>query len=183
MITVEELVLRELRSLRDNVVGVHGSMVATGDGLLVAHDIPDMEPTRIAAIVATTLSLASQAAQATGRGQFREAVARGTSGYLAVYAAGRTAVVAVIGTDELNIGMLHYEMRDTIKRITNYSAEFARWSVPRAPTRDPGRDWLTSTDALEPFQYPMQQIGTRHLRRRPEDFRVPKRNVRCLGPG
>ena len=87
-------------------------MVATSDGLLVAHDIPDLEPTRIAAIVSTTLSLASQATQATGRGRFREAVARGSSGYLAAYAAGRNAVVAVIGASDLNIGMLHYEMRD-----------------------------------------------------------------------
>ncbi len=126
--TVEELVLTELRSLRDNVVGVHGSLVATSDGLLVTHDIPDMEPTRIAAIVAATLGLASQATQATGRGGFREAVARGGTGYLVVYAAGRNAVVAVLGDHELNVGMLHYEMRDMIVRITAYSAEFARWA-------------------------------------------------------
>jgi len=143
-IAVEELVLRELRSLRDSVVGVHGSMVATTDGLLVAHDILDMEPTRIAAIVSTTLSLASQATQTTGRGQFREAVARGSSGYLAVYAAGRNAVVAVIGADDLNIGMLHYEMRDTIKRIADYSADFARWARPRAVMHDFEPDSLYS---------------------------------------
>ena len=131
-ITVEGLVLRELLSLRDSVVGVHGSMVATSDGLLVAHDIPDMEPTRIAAIVSTTFGLASQATQATGRGPFREAVARGGSGYLAVFAAGRSAVVAVMGGSELNVGMLHYEMRDTIGRIAGYSADFARWAGPRA---------------------------------------------------
>jgi predicted regulator of Ras-like GTPase activity (Roadblock/LC7/MglB family) len=129
-ITVEELVLTELRSLRDNVVGVHGSLVATSDGLLVTHDIPDMEPTRIAAIVAATLGLASQATQATGRGGFREAVARGGTGYLVVYAAGRNAVVAVLGDHELNVGMLHYEMRDMIVRITAYSAGFARWADP-----------------------------------------------------
>ena len=128
--TVEELVLAELRSLRDSVVGVHGSLVATSDGLLVTHDIPDMEPTRIAAIVAATLGLASQATQATGRGSFREAVARGSSGYLVVYAAGRHAVVAVMGGHELNVGMLHYEMRDMIGRITYYSAKFARWASP-----------------------------------------------------
>jgi predicted regulator of Ras-like GTPase activity (Roadblock/LC7/MglB family) len=126
-ITVEELVLAELRSLRDSVVGVHGSLVATSDGLLVTHDIPDMEPTPIAAIVAATLGLASQATHATGRGGFREAVARGGAGYLVVYAAGRNAVVAVLGDDELNVGMLHYEMRDMIGRIAGYSGKFARW--------------------------------------------------------
>jgi uncharacterized protein len=127
-ITVEELVRTELRSLRDSVVGVHGSLVATSDGLLVTHDLPDIEPTPIAAIVAATLGLASQATQATGRGGFREAVARGGTGYLVVYAAGGNAVVAVLGDNELNVGMLHYEMRDMIVRIAGYSADFARWA-------------------------------------------------------
>jgi uncharacterized protein len=150
-ITVEELVLRELVSLRDSVVGVHGSMVATSDGLLVAHDLPDMEPTRIAAIVATTFGLASQATQATGRGPFREAVAKGSSGYLAVYAAGRGAVVAVIGDSDLNIGMLHYEMRDTIGRIAGYSAGFARWAGPQAAAHDTDPDPLHDSVRPQPM--------------------------------
>jgi predicted regulator of Ras-like GTPase activity (Roadblock/LC7/MglB family) len=140
-ITVEDRVLAELGSLRDSVVGIHGSLVATSDGLLVTHDIPDMEPTRVAAIVAATLGLASQATHATGRGGFREAVARGGTGYLVVYAAGPNAVVAVLGDNELNVGMLHYEMRDMIGRIAGHSAEFARWgdlsTLARSLNREP----------------------------------------------
>lgn len=117
----------ELRSLRNELEGIYGSLVTTSDGLLVAHDIPELEPTHIAALVATTLSLARQATLATGRGEFREAVARGTAGYLAVYAAGRNAVVAVLGTDELNIGMLHYQTRGIIERVAQYSSEFDRF--------------------------------------------------------
>jgi uncharacterized protein len=124
---VEELVLRELRSLRDSVAGIQGSMVTTTDGLLVTHDITGMDASTIAAVVATTLGLASQATRATGLGPFREAVARGTTGYLVVYAAGGSAVVAVIGDSGLNVGMLHYEMRDIIGRIAGYSAKFPRW--------------------------------------------------------
>lgn len=139
--SVEKRVFAELRALRAKVTGVYGSLVATSDGLLVAHDIPNMEPTRVAALVATTLGLAGQATQATGRGPFREAVARGESGYLAVYAAGSSAVVAVIGENEMNIGMLHYEARDMIERITIYSAEFTRWAGPvrQAPAHRPAR--------------------------------------------
>jgi len=125
---VEKRVQAELRMLRENVVGVDGSLVATSDGLLVAHDLHNVEPTLIAAIIATTLGLARQATATTGRGQFREAVARGTSGYLTVYAAGDTAVIAVLGSDQLNIGMLHYEARDVISAITAWAAEFGRWS-------------------------------------------------------
>jgi uncharacterized protein len=125
-----DYVSAELRKLRETVTGVDGSLVATSDGLLVAHDIPNLESTRLAALVAATLGLARQAVRETGRGAFREALARGTDGYLLVYAAGSNAVVAILGDARVNVGMLHYQARGTIERITARSAEFARWSVP-----------------------------------------------------
>ncbi len=132
--TPEERIRRELRGLRDQVVGVYGSLVATSDGFLVTHDIPDLEPTRIAALVATTLGLAQQATHVTGRGRFRESVARGSDGYLAVFAAGDTAVLAVLGTNELNVGMLHYQTRDLIGRIVGHMTRFeGGWEADTLP--------------------------------------------------
>ena len=125
-LSAEERIRAELRSLRSQVVGVHGSMVATSDGFLVAHDIVDLEPTQIAALIATTLGLARQTTIATGRGQFREAVARGSDGYLAVFSIGANSVMAVIGTNDLNIGMLHYQTRELIKRIADHSADLGQ---------------------------------------------------------
>ncbi len=122
----EQLIRAELRLLRDQVKGVHGSMVATSDGFMVAEDIPDLEPTRIAALVATTLGLARQATEATGRGRFRETLTRGSDGYLAVFAIGERAVVAVLGTDDLNVGMLHYQIRDLNKRIAQHMEQAVR---------------------------------------------------------
>lgn len=122
----EQLIRGELRLLRDQVKGVHGSMVATSDGFMVAQDIPDLEPTRIAAIIATTLGLARQATEATGRGRFRETLTRGSDGYLAVFAIGDKAVVAVLGTDEMNVGMLHYQIRDLNKRIAQHMEQAVR---------------------------------------------------------
>jgi hypothetical protein len=130
-----ERVHAELRTLRQKVRGIDGSLVATSDGLLIAHDIPDLETTRLAALVSATLGLARQAARESGRGEFREAVARGTDGYLMVYAAGASAVVAVLGDAQLNVGMMHYQAREVIERITALSADFARWAGP---------EWLAS---------------------------------------
>jgi len=113
----------ELQLIRTQVAGVRGSLAATSDGLVFAHDIPDVEPSQIAAISAATLALASRATLATGCGSFREAVARGTDGYLAVYAAGDSAVVAVMGTSSLNVGMLQYRAREIIDRIAAYSTQ------------------------------------------------------------
>jgi predicted regulator of Ras-like GTPase activity (Roadblock/LC7/MglB family) len=114
----------ELLHIRERVGGVYGTLVATSDGFLVAHDVPDLEPTEIAALVATTRALSARTTTAAGRGGFREAVARGTHGYLAVYAAGDRAIVAVIGSSQLNIAMLHYHVREIVERIAAQTATF-----------------------------------------------------------
>ncbi len=133
-----DFVHAELRTLRETITGIDGSLVATSDGLLIAHDIPDQEPARLAALVSTTLSLARQAVRETGRGEFREALARGTAGYLMVYAAGGNAVVAIIGDAQLNVGVMQYQAREAIERITARSADFARWSGAAGPTAGDG---------------------------------------------
>lgn len=130
--SVADRIRAELQLIRANVTGVHGSLAATSDGLPVAYDLPDLEPTEISALVATTHALASRATLATGRGQFREAVARGSEGYLAVYAAGSSAIVAVIGTSRLNVGMLQYQVREIIERIAGQAADLGKWPTVAA---------------------------------------------------
>jgi hypothetical protein len=146
---VEERVRRQLQRIRENVTGVHGSLTATSDGLLIAHDLAGMEPTQIAALVATSLALGSRMTLSTGRGQFRETVTRGTDGYLAVYAAGPSAIVAVIGTPRLNVGTLQYQARDIIDRITKYSTEFGPWAAP-ATVRAAGSPSRQASESPEP---------------------------------
>ncbi len=138
-VPVDELLRGELSKIRENIAGVHGSVVATSDGFLVSHDVPDLDPTDIAALLSATRAVASQGVAASGRGQFKEAISRGTLGYLAVYAAGDSAIVAVIGDTELNIGLLHLRVRDIIERIAAYTAEFRRWSgsPSQSPTAQP----------------------------------------------
>lgn len=154
--SLENRVRTELRKLRDSVAGVHGSLVATNDGFLVAHDVPGLEPTEIAALAATTRALASRSTQATGRGQFREALARGSTGYLAVFAAGGSAVMAVVGTDDLNVAMLHYHARDVVERIATHSAELRNWgaappaAASSASSAGPGSAGPSGADAAAP---------------------------------
>ena len=52
--SVEDGVRAELQQIRAQVPGVRGSLAATSDGLVFAHDVPDVEPTQIAAISAAT---------------------------------------------------------------------------------------------------------------------------------
>ena len=135
-----DLLHAEFRRIRANVSGVHGTVVATSDGFLVAHDVPDQDSTDVAALQAASRSLASRGVALTGRGQFREVISRGSHGYLAVYAAGENAIVGVIGNAELNVAMLHYLVHDTIARIGVYAREFSRWASrePAPGQRGPG---------------------------------------------
>jgi predicted regulator of Ras-like GTPase activity (Roadblock/LC7/MglB family) len=135
---LEDQVRAQLQLIRTQVPGVRGSLAATSDGLVFAHDVPGLEPTQIAAISAATLALASRATLATGCGTFREAVARGSEGYLAVYAAGDSAIVAVMGTSSLNVAMLHYRAREIIDRIAAFAIQSGALATPTRTTARSG---------------------------------------------
>jgi hypothetical protein len=66
-------------------------------------------------------------------------VARGTDGYLAVYAADHSVIVAVIGKSSLNVGMLQYRARGIIERIAEHSAKAVstRVKAPAGATTAP----------------------------------------------
>jgi len=119
----------ELRLIRKNVPGVRGSITATSDGLLVAHDMRGIEPTQIAALVAATHAVAVRASLSTECGQLREVITRGSDGYLAVYAAARSGgpvIIAVLGTAELNVAMLNFQARKMIDRIAEHTVGLVR---------------------------------------------------------
>lgn len=123
---VSDLIAEELRLVKTSVPGARGAVAATADGLLVAHDMPDTEPTQIAALVAATHAVALRASFSTGCGQLTEVITRGSDGYLAVYAAGPAVIVAVLGTSELNVALLNFQARTMIERITEHATGLSR---------------------------------------------------------
>jgi uncharacterized protein len=144
-----EQIGRELTLIRQRVPGVRGSVAATSDGILIAHDVHDLEPTQIAALVAAMHAVAVRAALSTESGQLKDVITRGSDGYLAVYAAGRAAIVAVLGTTELNIAILNYQIRTIIDRVAEHLSNIARrpqtnpgyppatpWAPPELPDAD-----------------------------------------------
>ncbi|GHB46491.1 hypothetical protein GCM10010377_41710 [Streptomyces viridiviolaceus] len=114
---VESDVLDELHRLRNRVPQLTGSLAATVDGLVLAHDAPGTEPEGLAALTAAALGVAHRIADATARGEFRELLLRGTEGYVATYAAGPTAVLTLLADGRVNVGRLHLEGRRSGARI------------------------------------------------------------------
>lgn len=119
MVSEEDLkaVLAELHQLRNRVPQLTGALAAGVDGLVVAHDTPGVDPEGLAALTAAALGVAVRVADATGNGGFRELLVRGERGYVATYAAGRTAVLTLLAQDRVNVGRLHLEGRRSGARI------------------------------------------------------------------
>ncbi|WP_316743265.1 roadblock/LC7 domain-containing protein [Streptomyces sp. MK7] len=113
----EPEILDELRRLRARVPQLTGALAASTDGLVLAHDTPGVEPEGVAALTATALGVAVRMADVTGRGELRELLMRGVHGYVATYAAGRTAVLTLLAQDRVNVGRLHLEGRRAGARI------------------------------------------------------------------
>ncbi|MZF85704.1 roadblock/LC7 domain-containing protein [Streptomyces sp. SID5643] len=119
---VETDVLDELRRLRTRIPRLTGSLAATVDGLVLAHDVPGTEPEGLAALTAAALGVAYRMTDAAARGEFRELLVRGSGGYVATYAAGATAVLTLLAEDRVNVGRLHLEGRRSGARIADLVA-------------------------------------------------------------
>ncbi|WP_457031744.1 roadblock/LC7 domain-containing protein [Kitasatospora sp. P5_F3] len=113
--------LDELNGLRARVPHLTGSLVATTDGLVVAHDTRGLEPSGVAALTAAALGVGARLAEATGQGEFRELLTRGELGYTATYAAGSFVVLTLLAGPDANIGRLHLEARRAGRRIAELS--------------------------------------------------------------
>jgi uncharacterized protein len=109
----------ELAALRHQVTGVRGCVIAGVDGLLILHDtMADAEPHDIAALAAGAHGISRTCGAALRQGTFSEVTIRNSGGYLAVYAIGELALLAVIGDSGLNIARLHLEARPVTSRLS-----------------------------------------------------------------
>ncbi|WP_108932729.1 roadblock/LC7 domain-containing protein [Streptomyces ardesiacus] len=133
---VESDVLEELHRLRNRVPRMTGSLAATVDGLVLAHDAPGTEPEGLAALTAAALGVAHRMAEATARGDFRELLLRGADGYVATYAAGPAAVLTLLADGRVNVGRLHLEGRRSGARIGELVAAGLGPERGRAPAAE-----------------------------------------------
>jgi uncharacterized protein len=115
--TAEPGILAELRGLRARVPHLTGGVVATTDGLVIAHDVAGLEPEGMAALSAASLGVGTRLTETGGQGGFRELLARGEQGYVATYAAGASLILTVVGSLAMNVGRLHLEARRCSGRI------------------------------------------------------------------
>jgi predicted regulator of Ras-like GTPase activity (Roadblock/LC7/MglB family) len=113
----DEVVLAEIRALREKLAGVTETAVAAADGLLVAAATDRAHPEVMAALAATALGLGGRAGYETGMGELCEVVIRCTGGHVVVYAVPEDALLVVVADEGLDIDLLHAEAHATIERL------------------------------------------------------------------
>jgi predicted regulator of Ras-like GTPase activity (Roadblock/LC7/MglB family) len=71
----------------------------------------------LAALTATALALSQRLASEARQGTLREAVTRSSGGYVAIYAVGTSAVLVLLGDEDLDVARLHRESRAAVDNI------------------------------------------------------------------
>jgi hypothetical protein len=128
----EDVLLAELRALRDRVVGITDTALASRDGLIIRADTVDISPDNIAALAAASQGLAQRMAAEAGKGALREATTRGSGGCVAVYPVGAVALLAVVGDEGLDTVRLYRESRATVEHLERLLSGGADRGKPQA---------------------------------------------------
>ena len=102
---------RALGYLTASTPDLLGALIASADGLPIAHDVRGADGSGVAAMAATAAGLGRRIVDDFAFGDFAETVVRGSNGYFVVYSIGRAAVLAVIAAEGANLGRIHLEAR------------------------------------------------------------------------
>lgn len=100
-----------IASMHEAIPELFGVMIASVDGLAVAHDLPEADAERIAAMAATALGLGARITERTSLGTLTETIIRGTQGQLVVSSAGNDAVLVLVGPLTANLTLMRIEAR------------------------------------------------------------------------
>jgi predicted regulator of Ras-like GTPase activity (Roadblock/LC7/MglB family) len=158
--TVDPAVLTELGNLRNRLPELSASVLATTDGMVVAHDSHGIEPDSLAALAAAHLALARRFAHAVNHGELRESVVQCAGGYITSYTAGPNALLTLVTTNEANLALVHHEARRTVVHIV----ELLRFGPPTAARPEVP----TQTSEVMPLarRTPMATLSSNVRRRR-----------------
>ena len=120
--TARDEVLAELHAMRSDIHQIEGSIVATTDGMVIAHDLGatetyGVEPEGVAALSAVNLGLSQRIADTASHGQLLETVVRGSFGQVATYPAGSRALLTVLVKAGAEVDGLHVIARRVADRV------------------------------------------------------------------
>jgi len=114
-----EALKAQLENLKSAIPELKGVLLASNDGLPIAHSLSNGgDPNRVAAMAAAASSLGRRVSDSLSAGNLSEVSIQSEEGALFVYSAGSKAVLAVISPQGGNAGLIHLEARSTAKEIS-----------------------------------------------------------------
>ena len=109
-----------LEGLRDSLPELKAVLLASNEGLPIAHVVTNGEdPNRVAAMAAAASTLGRRISTTMSAGTLGEVSIQADNGALFVYSAGSKALLAVICPQGGNAGLIHLEARAAAKEIGN----------------------------------------------------------------
>jgi predicted regulator of Ras-like GTPase activity (Roadblock/LC7/MglB family) len=126
-----------LNDLVDRVAEVRQAVVLSADGLLIAasRGLTREDAEHLSAMASGFQSLARGAGRHFGGGGVRQTIIELDTLFLFVTAAGNRANLAVLGSEDSDIGLIAYEMAMLVTRVGKYLTTPAR---PGIGTSEPG---------------------------------------------
>ena len=114
----QDALKNHIETLRNAIPELKGVLLASNEGLPIAHSLSNgADPNRVAAMAAAASSLGRRISDSMNVGALGEVSIRGEEGVLFIYSAGSKAVLAVLGPQGSNAGLIHLEARTTAKEI------------------------------------------------------------------
>ena len=119
----QEVLANEIENLCSAIPELDGVLLASVDGLPIAHSLDNAaDPSRIAAMAVAAANLGARVSNALETGAIAEVNIRASEGNLFVYSVSDKAVLAVLGPSHSNAGLIHLEARNTAQDLAKLFA-------------------------------------------------------------
>ena len=111
-----------VNDLVDRVAHVHQAVVLSHDGILIAKSagLSREDAEHLSAVAAGLHGLARGAGRRFGRGAVRQTIIEMEAGFIFVSAGGNGACIAVLATEDADVGLVAYEMEMIVARVGQY---------------------------------------------------------------
>jgi predicted regulator of Ras-like GTPase activity (Roadblock/LC7/MglB family) len=111
-----------VNDLVDRVAHVSQAVVLSHDGILIAKStgLSREEAEHLSAVASGMHGLARSAGRRFGRGAVRQTIIEMESGFIFVSAGGNGACIAVLATEDADVGLIAYEMEMLVARVGQY---------------------------------------------------------------
>ena len=115
-----ESLQKSVDGLRTSIPELKGVLVASNEGLPIAHSLSNgADAARVAAMAAAACSLGRRVSDSLSAGTLEEISVASSDGKIFLYSAGTKGVLAVIGPHACNSGLVHLEARGVAKDLAD----------------------------------------------------------------